>query len=46
MLEFLWEGLFAIWRMFVVLTIGTIIFVPLAALYAWWNQPSSTRRYK
>jgi hypothetical protein len=42
-LEFVWEGLFSIWRIFVVLTIITIIGVPLGALYAWWAQPPEPR---
>ncbi len=37
MTEFLWNAVFTIWRIFVVLSILTLIGVVFAAAYSWWN---------
>ena len=46
MLEWLWESVLLFLRIFTILTIFTVIAAVLSVAYAWWNQPSTTRRYK
>ena len=34
----LWDSLFLVWRLFVILAIINVVGFAFAAVYAWWNQ--------
>ena len=46
MIEFLWEGLFTIWRTFVVLTIIAAVGSAIVALWEKFADPNQTRQKK
>ncbi len=46
MFEWLWESTLLFLRIFVILSIFTVIGAVLSIGWAWWNQPSTDRRYK